>query len=95
MTADRDALTQQLAEALRGRWVIRGDADACLLAAALLPVVLAYGEQRAAEELRDAAHYLDDGNEQTAEVALGGAAYVHRVLCDRAAALTTTEETQR
>ncbi len=54
---------------------------------ALLPVVESIAAERAAEALEEAAHHLDDGGDESIEVALGGAAYVHRVLCDRAASL--------
>jgi hypothetical protein len=62
------------------------------LADALLPVVDAMIRQAQAEALEGAAHYLDDGDAQMVEVALGGAPYVHRVLCDRAAALRVTTD---
>ena len=54
---------------------------------ALLPVVERIADERAAEALEAAAHHLDDGGDESIEVALGGAAYVHRVLRDRAASL--------
>lgn len=54
------------------------------VADALLPWIVGNMRRYAAMHLRDAAHHLDDGGDQAVEVALGGAAYVHRVLCDRA-----------
>jgi tetraacyldisaccharide-1-P 4'-kinase len=79
------ALTDRLAEALARRLVPLSTSRR--LASALLPVVREYGDQRAAEELTEVAHRLDDAGDEAVEVALGGAAYVHRVLCDRADAL--------
>jgi hypothetical protein len=56
-------------------------------AEALLPAVERIAKERAAAEIRAIAHRLDDGGDEAIEVALGGAAYVHRVLCDCAHAL--------
>lgn len=53
----------------------------------LLPVVERYAKAFAAAEIRAIAHRLNDGGDEAIEVALGGAHYVHRVLCDTAHAL--------
>jgi hypothetical protein len=75
----------------RHGWLLQ-DIAARHIADALLPVVDAMIRQAQAEALEGAAHYLDDGDAQMVEVALGGAPYVHRVLCDRAAALRVTTD---
>jgi hypothetical protein len=63
----------------------------------LVPLVDRLRAEAKAEALEEAAHTLDDNGDQMVEIALGGAPYVHRFLCDRAAAYRTnpSEEAHR
>jgi hypothetical protein len=81
-----EVLQNEMVEVLRP-YVIGDRKAAEVLVGVLSPVVERIAKERAAAELRAVAHRLDDGDEEAIEVALGGAAYVHRVLCDCAHAL--------
>lgn len=83
----REALSEALGRlAMKGGYGL-GVLGSERLTADLLPTVERIAQERAAAEIRAIAHRLDDGGDEAVEVALGGAPYVHRVLCDCAHAL--------